>query len=76
MVKQPTSEQSEFTMSSEDFPALPGTSGGGAPPATAASHNDLNHVGAPPIGDKPRKGIQTSLSPDGNSLKLCRGPTL
>ncbi|XP_055640328.1 regulator of gene activity isoform X3 [Toxorhynchites rutilus septentrionalis] len=25
MVKQPTSEQTEFTMSSEDFPALPGT---------------------------------------------------
>ncbi|XP_063548779.1 regulator of gene activity [Cydia strobilella] len=50
MVKQPTSEQSEFTMSSEDFPALPGTSAGGAP---AALH-DHNH--AP---DKPRKGIQT-----------------
>ncbi|XP_077291911.1 CCR4-NOT transcription complex subunit regena [Arctopsyche grandis] len=28
MVKQPTAEQNEFTMSSEDFPALPGTSGG------------------------------------------------
>lgn len=25
MVKQPTNEQTEFTMSSEDFPALPGT---------------------------------------------------
>lgn len=25
MVKQPTSEASEFTMSNEDFPALPGT---------------------------------------------------
>lgn len=25
MVKQPTSEASEFQMSSEDFPALPGT---------------------------------------------------
>ncbi|XP_063696534.1 regulator of gene activity [Culicoides brevitarsis] len=25
MVKQPTSEQTEFTMSNEDFPALPGT---------------------------------------------------
>lgn len=25
MVKQPTSESSEFTMSNEDFPALPGT---------------------------------------------------
>lgn len=61
MVKQPTSEQSEFTMSSEDFPALPGTSvGGHAPPAPA----DYAH--AP---DKPsRKGIQTS--PDGKTLLL------
>lgn len=25
MVKQPTTEHSEFTMSNEDFPALPGT---------------------------------------------------
>lgn len=33
MVKQPTSEASEFTMSSEDFPALPGTQNrdGGSP---------------------------------------------
>lgn len=34
MVKQPASESSEFTMSSEDFPALPGTQtreGGGSP---------------------------------------------
>lgn len=61
MVKQPTSEQSEFTMSSEDFPALPGTSvGGHAPPAPA----DYAH--AP---DKPsRKGIQTS--PDGKVTNI------
>lgn len=59
MVKQPTSEQSEFTMSSEDFPALPGTSmGGHAPPPPA----DYAHT-----PDKPsRKGIQTS--PDGKTL--------
>jgi hypothetical protein len=56
MVKQPTSEQSEFTMSSEDFPALPGTSAGGAPALP-----DHNH--AP---DKPRKGIQTE--PEGTQL--------
>jgi hypothetical protein len=30
MVKQPTSESSEFTMSSEDFPALPGTGSEGS----------------------------------------------
>ncbi|XP_053615521.1 regulator of gene activity isoform X2 [Plodia interpunctella] len=50
MVKQPTSEQSEFTMSSEDFPALPGTSGGGGAP----DQPDYSH------SDKLRKqGIQT-----------------
>lgn len=65
MVKQPTSEQSEFTMSSEDFPALPGTSNTGSappPPATAASsgHGPDYHS-----AEKPRKGIQTS--PDGKA---------
>lgn len=70
MVKQPTSEQSEFTMSSEDFPALPGTSSTGGAPAAAApqpgppppAHPPQeynNHAGQ----EKPRKGIQTS--PDG-----------
>lgn len=58
MVKQPTSEQSEFTMSSEDFPALPGTSAGGAP--APADHNH-----AP---DKPRKGIQTE--PEGKVTNI------
>ncbi|XP_047991426.1 regulator of gene activity isoform X2 [Leguminivora glycinivorella] len=66
MVKQPTSEQSEFTMSSEDFPALPGTSAGGAAAgalgAGAALH-DHNH--AP---DKPRKGIQTE--PEGKVTNI------
>lgn len=38
MVKQPTSESSEFTMSSEDFPALPGTQNrDGASPGSGAS---------------------------------------
>ncbi|XP_014249045.1 CCR4-NOT transcription complex subunit 2-like isoform X2 [Cimex lectularius] len=41
MVKQPTAESSEFTMSSEDFPALPGTgaegSGGGTGGGTSVS---------------------------------------
>lgn len=32
MVKQPTAESSEFTMSSEDFPALPGTGADGTTP--------------------------------------------
>ncbi|XP_072933363.1 regulator of gene activity isoform X1 [Epargyreus clarus] len=68
MVKQPTSEQSEFTMSSEDFPALPGTSAG----AQAAAHAALAHH--PPdytnhtSDAKPRKGIQTS--PDGKVTNI------
>lgn len=38
MVKQPTSEASEFTMSSEDFPALPGTQNrDGASPGSGTS---------------------------------------
>lgn len=61
MVKQPTSEQSEFTMSSEDFPALPGTSAGGGAGAGAAGHPPAPDY-APDKG-APRKGIQTS--PDG-----------
>ncbi|XP_045504180.1 CCR4-NOT transcription complex subunit 2 isoform X1 [Colias croceus] len=66
MVKQPTAEQSEFTMSSEDFPALPGTSSAGAgalPPPQPAPHE---FVHAP---DKPaRKGIQTS--PEGKVTNI------
>ncbi|XP_068619619.1 regulator of gene activity isoform X2 [Battus philenor] len=79
MVKQPTSEQSEFTMSSEDFPALPGTSTGGAvanatphvtPHVTQSTHSHppqtleyANHNDA-----KQRKGIQTS--PDGKVTNI------
>ncbi|KAI8437578.1 hypothetical protein MSG28_011864 [Choristoneura fumiferana] len=64
MVKQPTTEQSEFTMSSEDFPALPGTSTGAAP-AQPPVHllPDANHT-----ADKPRKGIQTS--PEGKVTNI------
>ncbi|CAH2232252.1 jg23341 [Pararge aegeria aegeria] len=61
MVKQPTSEQSEFTMSSEDFPALPGTSAG-----THVPEKPAEYTHAP---DKPaRKGIQTS--PDGKVTNI------
>ena len=38
MVKQPAMETSEFTMSHEDFPALPG-----APPAGAGVVNSGKH---------------------------------
>ncbi|KAM3961215.1 CCR4-NOT transcription complex subunit regena [Aphomia sociella] len=51
MVKQPTSEQSEFTMSSEDFPALPGTSSTGAAGAAAgAGVPGVPGAGAPGAG--------------------------
>uniref|UniRef100_A0A224XAG7 Putative ccr4-not transcription complex subunit 2 n=1 Tax=Panstrongylus lignarius TaxID=156445 RepID=A0A224XAG7_9HEMI len=48
MVKQPTAESSEFTMSSEDFPALPGTgSEGGTGTGGAGSGNS---TGGPSSG--------------------------
>lgn len=42
MVKQPTSEQTEFQMSSEDFPALPGTDGGSAGVVGSNATNSVN----------------------------------
>lgn len=71
MVKQPTSEQTEFTMSSEDFPALPGTqqnASGGADNSggqLAASqglqgvhhhHHSGDHHGADSLGGVGGKG--------------------
>lgn len=42
MVKQPTSEANEFTMSSEDFPALPGTASteGPSPGSSVVSNSE------------------------------------
>lgn len=42
MVKQPINEQVEFTMSSEDFPALPGTQNVELIPNNAFSNNHEN----------------------------------
>ncbi|KAK4885115.1 hypothetical protein RN001_001386 [Aquatica leii] len=42
MVKQPTSESSEFTMSSEDFPALPGTHHRDGPSPGGSHQSDKN----------------------------------
>lgn len=81
MVKQPTAEQSEFTMSSEDFPALPGTSVGGvavgsAPPVGSQAGSSQLQL-EPPLSqqhtmpslqhtmDQEKKGIHTF--PDGKS---------
>lgn len=48
MVKQPTSEQSEFTMSNEDFPALPGTShSDGTTNASGLTENNLDGTEKP-----------------------------
>lgn len=77
MVKQPTAEQSEFTMSSEDFPALPGTQITDGTMAHPSGHDgaDKGMVGAANSGmdlqtdnssmnDKAfKRGVQTS--PDG-----------
>lgn len=53
MVKQPTSEASEFTMSSEDFPALPGTQ----------SRDGPSPGGSVLSGEK---GLQVGLGPELN----------
>lgn len=46
MVKQPTAEQTEFQMSSEDFPALPGTQLTDGLMSTSASQQlGMNHLG-------------------------------
>lgn len=56
MVKQPTSESSEFTMSSEDFPALPGTHNrDGASPGSSTS-GDKNVSGGGDGGLSSREG--------------------
>lgn len=58
MVKQPTSEQTEFTMSSEDFPALPGTQNAESGQLAASQglqgvhhhHHHSDHHGADSLG--------------------------
>ncbi|KAK9498522.1 hypothetical protein O3M35_003138 [Rhynocoris fuscipes] len=65
MVKQPTVESSEFTMSSEDFPALPGTgSEGGAGTGVGGSGASAGGVGGTgnngSVSDKSMGGGGTS----------------
>ncbi|KAK9892215.1 hypothetical protein WA026_019018 [Henosepilachna vigintioctopunctata] len=60
MVKQPTSESSEFTMSSEDFPALPGTQNReGASPGGSTSGEKSNNGGGGD-GSSTRENDKTS----------------
>lgn len=67
MVKQPTSEASEFTMSSEDFPALPGTQNreGASPGSNTAGEKGSGGGGG---GD----GSTDSRCSDKNSSKTGR----
>lgn len=71
MVKQPTSEQTEFQMSSEDFPALPGTDGGvvGVVGGNHVSAGGLNSVSSV-ISANNIVGQQMSMGQDGNSLSM------
>lgn len=60
MVKQQTNESSEFTMSSEDFPALPGSQ----PERTNQSDQGMENSGSLAIGGttaskQQKQGIQT-----------------
>ena len=64
MVKQQTNESSEFTMSSEDFPALPGSQ----PERANQSDQGMENSGSLAIGGsaaskQQKQGIQTH--PDG-----------
>lgn len=88
MVKQPTSESSEFTMSSEDFPALPGTQNREGPSPGGSVSGDKNiSVGlGPEIGQDvlqanrgpgPEKSQASKrgiqTSPDGNDrINECK----
>ncbi|CAH1402519.1 unnamed protein product [Nezara viridula] len=84
MVKQPTAESSEFTMSSEDFPALPGsegTPGGGSGEKTTSEEGSRltvtqattttaseSTITNPKPPQPPKRGIQTS--PDGKVTNI------
>lgn len=76
MVKQPTSESSEFTMSSEDFPALPGTQNReGSSPGGSLADKSSNGGGGDASSDRGtneknamKSGIQTH--PDGRVTNI------
>lgn len=65
MVKQPTSEASEFQMSSEDFPALPGTHNrDGASPGSNMSA-EKGSGGSSELGHDSRQGMDKNLGKNG-----------
>lgn len=52
MVKQPTAEQTEFQMSNEDFPALPGTQLNDLMASSSSQQLNLNHsIGGGNLGN-------------------------
>lgn len=71
MVKQPTSESSEFTMSSEDFPALPGTQNREGPSPGGSVSGDKSI----PVGLGPEIGqdvLQANRAPGSEKSQLSK----
>ena len=56
MVKQPAMEPSEFTMSHEDFPALPGVPASSATAAGMSNNAAAQQVGAGGMGSSSGTG--------------------
>lgn len=75
MVKQPTAEASEFTMSSEDFPALPGTQNReGASPGGSTGSDKIG--GGAGDGSSVSRDIDKISSKSGNYRPLGPFPVL
>lgn len=65
MVKQPTAEQTEFQMSNEDFPALPGTQINDLMSSSSSQQLNLNH----------NIGVGSNLGNSGDGLDCANGST-
>lgn len=66
MVKQPTSESSEFTMSSEDFPALPGTASTEGPSpgssVVSSSEKSVSQTGSSEVSTQQQDLVNSRLA--------------
>ncbi|KAH8268339.1 regulator of gene activity isoform X1 [Drosophila bipectinata] len=69
MVKQPTSEQSEFTMSNEDFPALPGTQNSDGTTNAVGSSGSAGSAGSGAVGSS-GSGTNTENHLDGTEKAM------
>lgn len=65
MVKQPTAEQTEFQMSNEDFPALPGTQLNDLMSSSSSQQLNLNH----------NIGVGSNVGNSGDGLDCANGAT-